>query len=380
MVDILNQYRMLFGFIYFAIGALYSLLALYLERIGFSGTQIGLIMSSGSLMLIFSQPFWGIVCDKTRRTVLVLKLSLIAAGILALTLPFVKGYALFLVLYALVHFFQGANAPISDTLGISAANRLGLTFGDFRQYGAIGFAIAVFMVSNISERTGLWIIFPFYCMAYVLAAILFRQHEPERTEMHLPLIPGLKQLIVLPRYRLILAATFFIFGPVVANNNYYGLLFEFTGGTIAGIGLAFLLFSGSEAPFMKLSGKLIAHLGLTNTMMMAASISAIRWFWYSTGPAPEWMLILFVVQGLSVGLYIVSGAQFVSENALPHLKTTAMTIYASAGIGMGGIFCQFVGGVLLDFHNILAVYFFFGLSTVTGFLFLGYLRFSERLR
>ncbi|SMP38066.1 MFS transporter [Anoxynatronum buryatiense] len=377
-MEILLQYRFLFGSIYFAIGALYSLLALYLERIGFSGTQIGLIMSSGSLMLIFSQPFWGIVCDKTRKTVLVLKVSLIAAGVLALSLPFVRGYLLFLILYAAVHFFQGANAPISDTLGITAANRLGLTFGDFRQYGAIGFAIAVFTVSNISEVVGLWIIFPFYFLAYLVAAILFRQEEPEITDMHVPLIPGLKQLIILPRYRLILAATFFIFGPVVANNNYYGLLFEFTGGTIAGIGLAFLLFSGSEAPFMKLSGKMIARLGLINTMMMATSISAVRWFWYSTGPEPKWMLIFFVIQGLSVGLYIVSGAQFVSENALPHLKTTAMTLYASAGIGMGGIFCQFTGGILLDLYNILAVYFFFGVSTIIGFLILCYLRYHAR--
>lgn len=373
-----NQYRMLFASIYFAIGALYSLLALYLEQIGFTGTQIGLVMSTGSFMLIFSQPFWGIICDKTQKTVGVLKFSLLGAGLLALFLPFIRGFVLFLVLYSLVHFFQGANAPISDTLGIKAANKLGLTFGNFRQYGAIGFAIAVFTVSNLSEWMGLWIIFPFYCLAYLAAALLFRQKEEPVEELRVALIPGLKKLIVLPRFRLILISTFFVFGPVVANNNYYSLLFEHVGGSLAGIGLAFLLFSGSEAPVMKVSGKIIRRMGLENTMIFAAALSALRWVWYSTGPSPNWMLAMFIIQGFSVGLYIVSAAQYVSESALPELRTTAMTLYASAGIGMGGIFCQFTGGVLLDVANILTVYLFFGLSTFAGLSVLVYLRHYER--
>ncbi len=378
MIDIQNQYRLLFAGIYFAIGALYSLLALYLEQIGFTGTQIGLVMSAGSLMLIFAQPLWGLICDKTRRTVAVLKVSLLVAGTLALTLPFIRSFWVFLLLYSLVHIFQGANAPISDTLGIKAAAKLNLTFGNFRQYGAIGFAIAVFTVSNVSEWVGLWVIFPFYFLAYLVASLGFRQKEEVNDEMRVALIPGLKKLIVLPRYRLILLGTFFVFGPVVANNNYYSLLFEHVGGSLAGIGLAFLLFSGSEAPMMKLSGPIIKRLGLENTMIFATALSAVRWIWYSTGPSPQHMLLLFIVQGLSVGLYIVSAAQYVSEAAVPELRTTAMTLYSSAGIGMGGIFCQFFGGVLLDVSNILSVYLFFGLSTIAGLMVLIYLKVIDR--
>lgn len=378
MIDIQNHYRLLFTAIYFAIGALYSLLALYLEQIGFTGTQIGLVMSAGSLMLIFGQPLWGLICDKTRKTVTVLRLSLLVAGALALLLPLIRSYALFLFLYSMVHIFQGANAPISDSLGIKAAAKLNLTFGNFRQYGAIGFAIAVFTVSNVSEWIGLWVIFPFYFLAYLVAAIGFRQKEETDVELRVSLIPGLKKLIVLPRYRLILLGTFFVFGPVVANNNYYSLLFEHVGGSLAGIGLAFLLFSGSEAPMMKLSGPIIKRMGLENTMIFATALSALRWIWYSTGPSPQSMLLLFIIQGLSVGLYIVSAAQYVSEAALPELRTTAMTLYSSAGIGMGGIFCQFFGGVLLDVADILSVYLFFGFSTMAGLLVLLYLKYIDR--
>ncbi len=373
-MGIQNQFRLLFGSIYFAIGALYSLLSLYLYQIGFTGTQIGLVTSTGSLMLIFSQPFWGVICDKTQKTVTVLKVSLLIAGALALLLPFTQHFFLFLTIYALVHFFQGANAPISDTLGIAAAQKLGLTFGNFRQYGAIGFAVAVFLVSNLSEITGLWIIFPFYCLAYVTAALGFRQKEEPDLTVRVKILSGLKQLMVLPRFRLILICTFFIFGPVVANNNYYSLLFEHLGGTVAGIGLSFLLFSGSEAPMMKLSGSIIRRIGLENTMIISSVVAVLRWVWYSTGPQPDLMLLLFILQGISVGLYIVAAAQYVAEHALSHLKTTAMTLHSSAGIGLGGIFCQFTGGVLLDIAGIQSVYLFFGLSTLAGLILLFHLR------
>lgn len=368
----------MFTAIYFAIGALYPLLALYLEQIGFTGTQIGLVMSAGSLMLIFAQPIWGLICDKTRKTVTVLKTSLIVAGSLALFLPFIRSFLPFLIVYSLVHVFQGANAPISDTLGIRAAARLRLTFGNFRQYGAIGYAIAAFAVSNISGYTGLRVIFLFYFLAYITAAIGFRQKEDLEAVKGVPLMPGLKRLIVIPRYRMILLGTFFVFGPVIANNNYYSLLFEHVGGSLAGIGLAFLLFSGSEAPMMKLSGGIIKRMGLENTMIFAAGLSALRWVWYSTGPAPNAMLAMFFIQGLSVGLYIVSAAQFVSEAAMPDLRTTAMTLYSSAGIGLGGIFFQFFGGVLLDVADILWVYQFFGLSTLAGLAVLIRLKFMGR--
>ncbi|RQD70109.1 MAG: MFS transporter [Tindallia sp. MSAO_Bac2] len=365
-----NQFKLLYTSIYFAIGALTSLLVLHLESIGFTGTQTGLVMAAGSLVLIFSQPFWGIICDKTRKTLMVLRITLIVAGILALVLSVVQSFYLFLFYYCLMHFFQGANAPISDTLAIKASNQLGSNFGALRQYGAIGFAIAVFIVSNVSEHAGLRVIFIFYFIAYLIPALFFHPGIKADDGIRADILSGLKDLIKIPEYRMILMGTFFIFGPVVANNNYFSLLYRHSGGSLAGVGLAFLLFAGSEAPFMKISAKLIDRIGIENTLMMAAATSMIRWFWYGSGPAPEMMLFMFILQGFSVGIYIVSAAQYVAEKSLSSLRVTAMTIYSSAGIGLGGIFCQLAGGVLLDYFNVLAIYIFFGISTVLGMFFL----------
>ena len=371
-----NQYRLLFGSTYFALGALYSLLSLYLQDIGFSGTQIGTISAAGSLVLIFSQPIWGIIADKTRRTIFLLKISLVAAGILALGLMGISTYWPFLLLYALVHFFQGANGPIANTLGIEAARTLQINFGTLRQYGAIGFALAVFLVSRLSEAVGIWIIFPSYAAAYFIAAAFFRQQEVGYLGVPVERLPHIREQLALPRFRLIMLSSFFIIGPIMANNNYYSLLFDHVGGTVAGIGLAFLLFAGSEAPFMKASGHITRRFSLEKTMMLAAGISALRWFWYSLGPPPSLMIALFILQGISVGLFVVVSAEYVAANSLPRLKNTAMTLYASAAIGLGGITCQLAGGILYDAYDILAVYRFFAWSTLAGILFLVMLQYG----
>ena len=111
-------------------------------------------------------------------------------------------------------------------------------------------------------------------------------------------------------------------------------------------------------------------------MMLAAGISALRWFWYSLGPPPSLMIALFILQGISVGLFVVVSAEYVAANSLPRLKNTAMTLYASAAIGLGGITCQLAGGILYDAYDILAVYRFFAWSTLAGILFLVMLQYG----
>ncbi len=361
-----RQFKFLYACIYFAIGALYSFIVLYMEEAGFTGVQTGTVMAMGSLVLIFSQPFWGIVCDKSRKTILVLRLTLVLAGVVSLSLLTTTHVGLFLVLYSLMHFFQGANAPITDTLAINLSRDHESSFGVFRQYGAIGFAVAVLVTSQASEAFGLWMVFPLYALAYFVGALSFRPSSYVEGVVVSDLISALRTLVRIPRYRMMLLCTFFVFGPVVANNNYFGLLFIHAGGSVAGVGLAFLLFSGSEAPFMKASGMLIRKMGMENMLIAASLVASCRWFWYSTGPAPSLMLALFLLQGFSVGIYIVGAAQYVAENAIPSLQVTAMTIYSSVGIGMGGIFCQMMGGILLDVTGINSVYLFFSGSTLVG--------------
>lgn len=354
--------------LYFALGSIYPLLSQYLVGIGLNGTEIGVITATGAVVVLLAQPLWGILCDKTQKTKKILAYTIAIAAVLGIFLSFFQEFYILLIGFSVLYFFQGANGPIVDGIVLNYATKASFSFGDVRQWGSIGFAVAVFVAGVLGERLGLRIIFYIYSLFYILALFLIKPLPNEKSNTKVQLTKGVKKLMKTPQYTLLLISVLFVFGPMNGHNVYFALLFRYLGGGISGVGLAFLLFAGSEAPMMKMANKITSRIGLINTLLGATLISVVRWFWYSTGPSYHQILWLFILQGLSVGLLIVTGAQYASENSPDNLRMTAMTLYSSLGLGLGSIISKLLGGIILDKYSILAVYRFFGYSSLIGFI------------
>ncbi|MCC5912294.1 MAG: MFS transporter [Clostridiaceae bacterium] len=360
------KFSLLYVLLYFALGSIYPLLSRYLEEINLTGSQIGMITATGSFVLIFAQPLWGFFCDKTQKTKKILKGTILVAAVLMFFMSFFENFYLLLVGFALIYFFQGANGPLTDSLALSYVAKNNTSFGKIRQWGAVGFAVAVFISGMISEIVGLKVIFYLYFLAYTISLLFIDFLPEEKVVISTGMKKGMKQLLKKPQYTLLLISALLIFGPINGNNIYFALLAKDLGGSLTGVGIAFLLFAGSEAPFMLISNKIIKKLGLINTIVFSAVISAGRWFWYSTGPNYNYILYLFVLQGISVGLFIVASAQYVKENSPEELKVTAMTLFTALALGLGSIISKLFGGIIIDYFDILKAYYFFGWGTVAG--------------
>jgi PPP family 3-phenylpropionic acid transporter len=206
----------------------------------------------------------------------------------------------------------------------------------------------------------------------LITAMLFLIRVPEEvtesSRFTVSVFKGMKQLLRIPRFLLFLMASFCMFGAVNANNIWFSLYYQEIGGTVAGVGLAFLLFAGSEAPFMKLVGYFVRRWGLETTLLLAATFSALRWFWYSSAPSTTAVLILFFVQGVSVGFYLATAAQFVRENTPASLQVTALAVFFSVGSGLGTMLCNLLAGWIKDEFSTLAIYLFFGVLTTLGII------------
>ncbi|WCK53975.1 MFS transporter [Aneurinibacillus sp. Ricciae_BoGa-3] len=362
------QINGMFTFIYFSLGAMYPLLSHYLQSIGMNGTHIGLIVSVGPIIAIVAEPFWGMMCDRFRIPRQILMGILAMTAVMSVIILDGKTFLSFALLYAVLHFFQSGVVPISDGMALRYAAREGIDFGRVRQWGAIGFALATLIVGLLAQKYSFLVIFYVYGLAQLIALLFLYRMDVAQAGEKVNIWKGLLHLIRIPRYILFLPSAFLIFGPINAHNVYFGLLYDKLGGNIAGIGLAFLLFAGSEAPFMKFSGFFIRRLGLERTILLAGLISSVRWFWYGTSPTPAAVLALFFVQGLSVGLYLASATQFVKENTPDSLRVTAIAIYTSMGLGLGSMASNLIGGMILDKWGIFATYKFFGLLTAVGLI------------
>lgn len=369
----------LYLFIYYGFGAFTPLIMQYYQSINLTGTQVGLISATTPVVSIVTQPLWGIICDRFRIRKSVLVLTLLASGLIGLLFPVVSTFALVLILYTVLSVFQSAVVPVSDSIALGYVKKHNLQFGDIRMWGAIGFALAAFLTGVMVEKWGPSVIFYSYFAAMVVA-ILFLRQVPEEVEsapkFTTSMLSGIKDLLKLPRFVLFLTASFFVFGSVNANNIWFSLYYQEIGGTIAGVGLAFLLFAGSEAPFMKLAGYIARRWGLELTILIAASVSAIRWFWYSSAPSTTAVIALFFVQGISVGFYLATAAQFVRENTPASLQVTALALFFSVGHGLGTMLCNLTAGWIKDNFSTLTIYSFFGTVTVIGLIPLLLIRFG----
>lgn len=359
----------LFLGLFFAFGAVYPLLSRFLEAKGFSGTEIGVLTAVGSFVAIVAQPAWGMICDATGQPRRVLIVALVTSGTIALGFLAADGFAAMLALLVGLHLFQSAIVPISDSLALRFARRSGVAYGNIRLWGAVGFASAAFVAGKAAEAFGLGVLFPLYTAALIASVWIVRRLPDQGEEtQQVRLWRGLRDLLRLPPYALFVLSAFLVFGPINGNNLYFGLLFQALGGSVASIGLAFLLFAGSEVIFLRTADWFVRRWGLAGTLLLASAVSAGRWLWYATAP-PLWaVLALFLLQGFSVGLYLAAAPPFVRELAPRNLQATALGIFAAFGHGLGTVASNFLGGLVMDRYSIFGTYVLFGGLTLLGML------------
>ena len=365
------RYAWVYVFAFCALGAFLPLIGQYLNFIGFSGTQIGTITAAGTATSICASTFWGKLYNKRKNKKSFVCKLIMAAALVCVFLSFMENYFVFLILFCVLYFFQAPSIAFIDAITIED----GQSFGAARKWGAIGFAVGVFVTGQIAELVGLSVIFLIYIISFsVLALILFimaRTNRVSDTTQSGGATEKVQEKSSVAFYKnkkyiLLVVSAFFMYGTIGANNTYFGFLFIEGGGTLAGIGVAFLLMAGSEAPFMAWAGKLAEIFTTEKILLIACCLSVIRFAWYATGPPASFLLGFFFLQGMTTGIIIVEFVKYIAKIVNESELGFAISMYYALGAGVSGIFYQMLGGVILDYYNIGMVYAFFACMNCLG--------------
>lgn len=349
---------------YFAFGSLIPLLSQYLISVGLNGVEIGTITAVGMLAGVLTTPLWGMLCDKTGKNKTILLMLLIAPALLSLVMLSSQNYYLILLIYTSFYIFQNSITPVMDSLALNFSS----DFGKIRLWGAVGYAVGVVFSGFIAQHFGLHTIFIIYSSFVCIATLFLRTIQTEKVETTLTHFEGLSTLLSNKKYLLFIAAAFFIQGPTLAHNTYFGLLYTHLGGTIAGVGLAFFLFCISEAPMMHFVDQIEKRFSIENIIIFATVLSMIRWYWYSTGPSPALLLSTFFLQGIVNGIFLIITIKHISTITRQETRATAIAIYSSLCNGVGTMLCQYLGGIILDSHGPESIYFAYFLFNIVAFV------------
>nr|WP_277753253.1 MFS transporter [Metabacillus mangrovi] len=369
------NFMMFYFLVFFGIGALSPLLSVYLrDSIGLSGSQIGLVLSISPVVMILIQPVWGVMSDVTKKPVALLTAALAMTAVMAIVYSTVTSYVWIIAAAALLAVFQAAIIPLSDSISMSYVHKAKVDYGSIRLWGAIGFAVSVLAVGKLAEMTNLSVIFYTTTLVMGLGIIFAWQLPRESAPIKVSFKKGMSDLAKQPSYFLFLAVAFLVLGPILANNFYFGIFVDDLGGGLAGIGLAFMLAAGSEAPVMKFANRWIGKFGMKQILLLAAAVSMVRWFLYFFEPPLALVYITTVAQGFSTGLFIPAALQYVRDLAPVSAGATAISLYSAVGNGLGNWFCTILGGIILEAYSVFAVYLFFGILSFLAVILLLFVR------
>ena len=124
--------------------------------------------------------------------------------------------------------------------------------------------------------------------------------------------------------------------------------------------------AGSEAIFMALSSRISQKISLEKTILIAMIISVLRYGWYSTGPSSGLLLGTFFLQGMVNGIILVEFIRYIHKTVEQKELGMGISLYYAISTNFSTIFCQFIGGLALDYGGGTTVYLFFSLYNIVG--------------
>lgn len=362
------HFQALYFFIFFGQGALIPYLALYFSNDAFqlSASEIGTIVAVGPVLSIVLQPIWGMAADRFGRPKRLLLVALLAAGLLTISYLLTSIYLFLLLISSLWALFQCAHIPLVDTLAIEFSKRKSVDYGALRLFGSAGFALAVFILGQVTEQGSLGAIFYASGIALVLGFLVLIgiEETPVSTveHEHIPL----KALFSNKRFLLFLAGGSLVFGPIFANNYYFGSYVTIRGESTALVGTLFFVAVLCEIPFMRIATRVMMRFGPIPVLVFISVLSALRTGILALEPPIFTLWILAALQGFIIGLLIPVALDYVRSLVPPSTVATAVSTYMATTTGLATALFNLMSGIVLDQWTIYAVFWVYTGSSLLG--------------
>ncbi|MDP1671495.1 MAG: MFS transporter [Burkholderiales bacterium] len=166
-----------FYFFYFAyLGAFAPFFALYLNSVGMSAVEIGILMALPQLTRILAPHLWGWLADRSGQRMRVVRWSG-ALGTLAFLGVFGgESFALLCTVLFAMTFFWSAALPLVEATTLSQLGDETARYGRIRVWGSVGFIVAVVAVGYLldltSPRALLWVIAALMACMLLLSCVV----------------------------------------------------------------------------------------------------------------------------------------------------------------------------------------------------------------
>jgi PPP family 3-phenylpropionic acid transporter len=341
--------------ILFAVGGIsastiLSFFTLWLAERGLAADEIGIVLSLAALAGVVTSPLWGHVADTLLGPARTLQISSLATAAAALGL-LLAGRSFWAI--ALVAMLRGAaespGAPLTDSIALHALGpERATSYGAFRMWGSLGWAIAILGFGAWYENHGLGALPAFYAAGLLAVTIVLTRVPSERPDRPEPSRFG----AVGDAFRSSPALLPFLVGLFVvgvassAAWAFVPLRIQGQGGgpwiiAVAASGAAIV-----EIPFFRASAWLGERVSLRVLYAYGAGIFALSAIVWAIASSPRVIAAANVLNGAGFGLRYAALVMIAGRLVPPRLRVTGQTLMQTVVAWIGPIVGSAIGGVV----------------------------------
>lgn len=364
------RYTLLNAAYFAAFCTVHALAAVYLLDNGFTNTQVGILLAVANITSAIFQPMIAGIIDKpgwlTNRRFILISVIVIMAG--SVILRFANGgKALIFVIYAIIYMIQFAYQPVMTALCFeyqkAGAN---IFYGLARGLGSASFAVTSAIMGRAVERNGTALLPVVTIITMIVSAILiftFKKpivkdvdgqtavYEKPKGTAHNSITSFAKTY---PAFMLFLLGTVCFYFAHNMINDFMIQIIRHLGGGETELGYSNFLQAILELPVMALIGFVLKKINARKLMVISAVAFFVKTLILIFATNMSWMYFSQSFQLLAYAVFIPATAYYVTDT-MEELDQVKGQAYVTSAITMGGVFSNFLSGLILDHAGIKAM-------------------------
>lgn len=352
--------------VFIAVSAWSPYLSLYYQSLGISLALIGALMAFTSCVAILTAPIWGVVHDQYPRSLVLLPLAGLLAGLGGFGL-FTVGASPLVVLFAAIYATGTSGlTPMMDVRVLEMAGADRSRYGRIRACGSASFIVGAPLVGLLKDHQGpasiFWVIIPAIAIGGLLAATI-----PGRTRVvpagSMFRAPG--RVLRHGPIAVLLVGYLICFAAISAQSVFFGPYLRSLGASNELVGWAASINALLEVPIMFFFPRLARRVGVERLILLGALIVAVRQIANVTFTDPDILIGCAILQGAGYALLVVGGVTFVSRHAPKGAAATAQGLLNGVAFSLAAIVGAGAGGQLA---SLLAIRGMYAVSVAVGFV------------
>jgi len=359
------QYSVCFG----VMGIMLPYFNLYCYYIHLSGSEIGIIGASRSLLMILFGLLWGLLADRYQNRRILYIFCQLANACACVFLLYANTFTGILMVIIVASIFYAPLISFMEAFTMDLIGNDKNAYGSIRLWGSILFIIMVLFAGMLLDQFSHKIIIKMIVMGFFIQAVVSltipKKQVKARHEKTISLNVFKQSNVVI-----YLISAFIM---LLAHGTYYtfsSIHLEQMGATSSEISMYWALGSIAEIIVMLNSRRLFNRFSVESVLVFSFGIAAFRWFlmFYTTSIFIAIMTQLF--HAVTYGAFHIAGILYIDQCMPDETKTTGQAVNTAVSYGLGMMTGSFINGYLFELIGTYHAFLFSAILSLIGGLLL----------